>query len=145
MFRLFIRLKKYIFILQSENMQLYDIAFFVCIRYMELTKLSVRAELLQLINLDAADCSAPKIFDAFEKALSAKTIPLFNICGLACDNASGMVGNRSSFKTKLQEKSPRLIIFQCVSYSSAIVAKYACAKIPDVEDIIKRLAKFPQC
>ena len=53
-----------------------------------------------------------------------------------------MVGSRSSFKTKLQEKSPRLIIFQCVSHSSAIVATYACAKISDVEDIVKDLPSF---
>ena len=65
-----------------------------------------------------------------------------NPSGLACDNASVMVGNKSSFKTKLQEKSPRLLIFQCVSHSSAIVAKYACAKIPDVEDIIKDLQSY---
>ena len=53
-----------------------------------------------------------------------------------------MVVSRSSFKTKWQEKNPRLIIFQCVSHSSAIVAKYACAKIPDVEDIVKDLPSF---
>ena len=53
------------------------------VRYVEPTTLSVRTELLQLINLDTSDCSTPKISDAFEKALSEKKIPVSNICGLA--------------------------------------------------------------
>ena len=107
------------------------------VRYVEPTKVSVSVELLQLINLDASDYSVSKNFYAFEKALSGQKIPLSNICALASDNAQVMVGNRSTFKTKLKEKSPRLIVFPCVSHSSLISAKYAFATVPDVEDLIK--------
>ncbi|XP_033225997.1 uncharacterized protein LOC117178680 [Belonocnema kinseyi] len=111
------------------------------VRYVESTTLSVRVELIQLVNLDALDCSS-QIFASFERVLSEKKIPLNNIRALACDNAQVMVGNKCSFKTKLKEKSPLLITLQYVSHSSAIAAKYSCATVPDVDDVIKELQKF---
>ena len=112
------------------------------VRYIEPVSLQLRAELLQLVNLDASDCSATKIFGAFQTALEQKKIPLSNIIGLACDNASVMTGSKSSFKTKLLEKTPRLITMPCVSHSSAIAAKNSCSTFPDVDYVIKLLPSF---
>ena len=39
------------------------------VRYIEPVSLQLRVELLQLVNLDASDCSITKIFGAFETAL----------------------------------------------------------------------------
>ena len=46
------------------------------VRYVEPVSLQLRVELLQLVNVDASDCSPTKIFGAFEIALEQKKIPL---------------------------------------------------------------------
>ena len=71
--------------------------------------------------------------------MSGQKISLSNICALACDNVQVMVGNRSSFKTKLKEKSPRLIVFPCVSHSSTISAKYANKRTAIFRSIVLEL------
>ena len=111
------------------------------VRYIEPVSLQFRVELLQLVNLDASDCSATKIFGACETALEQKKIPLSNI-GLACDNASVMTGTKSSFTTKLLENTPHLITMPCVSHSSAIAAKNSCSTFPDVDYVIELLPSF---
>ena len=112
------------------------------VRYFEPSSFKIRVELLQLINLDASDCSADKVFKAFEGALCEKQIPLSNVTGMSCDHAQVMIGNKSSFKTKLKEKNPNVVVIPCVSHSAATAAKYSCAKIPDVENIIKSIPSF---
>ena len=109
------------------------------VRYVEPSSFKIRFELLQLINLDASDCSADKVFKAFEGALCEKQIPLSNVAGMSCDHAQVRIGNKSSFETKLKEKNPNVIVIPCVSHSMATAAKYSCAKIPDVENIIKSI------
>ncbi|XP_029665084.1 uncharacterized protein LOC115236638 [Formica exsecta] len=100
------------------------------VRYVEPKTLHVRCELLQMIHLNATDCSANKIFQSFENELLKKNISLRLIVGLSCDNASVMIGKTSSFKTKLIEKSPNLVTLPCVCHSSALAAKAACEIIP---------------
>lgn len=112
------------------------------VRYVEPTTLQIRVELLQHINVDASDCSAPHIFKAFENALCDKKIPVTNVIGMSCDHASVMVGKSQSFKTHLMRKSPRAIVIPCVAHSSATIAKYACAEIPDVDDLVKSIPAF---
>ena len=112
------------------------------VRYIEPVSLHLRVELLQLVNLDASECSATKIFGAFETALEQKKIPLSNIIGVACDNATVMTGSKSSFKTKLLEKTPRLITMPCISHSSDIAAENSCSKFPNVNYVIKLLPSF---
>ena len=46
------------------------------VQYIEPVSLQLRVELLQLVNLDASDRSATKMFGAFETALEQKKIPL---------------------------------------------------------------------
>lgn len=62
-------------------------------------------ELLELVQLDATDCSAEKLFLAFENCFKNKSIPLSNIVGIACDNASVMIGIRNSFVSRLKKRS----------------------------------------
>ena len=112
------------------------------VRYVEPSSFKIRVELLQLINFDASDCSADKVFKAFEGALCEKQIPLSNVAGMSCDHAQVMIGNKSSFKTKLKEKNPNVVVIPCVSHSAATAAKYSCAKIPVVENIIKSIPSF---
>ena len=53
------------------------------------------------------------------------------------------MSKKSSFKTKLKEKSSRLIAIESVCRSAATSTKYSCAKIPTVEFVIKGLPNFP--
>ena len=46
------------------------------VRYIAPVSLQLRVELLQLVNLDASDRFATKMFGAFETALGQKKIPL---------------------------------------------------------------------
>jgi len=113
------------------------------ILYVEPKTLQVRCELLQMIHLDATDCSANNIFESFKNELLKKKISLRLIVGLACDNASVMIGKNSSFKTKLTEKNPNLITLPCVCHSAALAAKDACEIIPkDCERFIKGISTF---
>ena len=112
------------------------------VQYIEPVSLQLRVELLKLVNLDASDCFATKIFGAFETVSEQKKIPLSNIIALACDNASVMTGSKSSLKTKLLKKTPRLITMPWVSHSSAIAAKNSCSTFPDVYYVIKLLPSF---
>ncbi|XP_066599985.1 SCAN domain-containing protein 3-like [Prorops nasuta] len=112
-------------------------------RYVDSESLSVKTDLLQLINLDASDCSAQKIFTAFYNELIKKPIPLSNIIGLGCDNASVMTGKNESFQTKLSKWSPRLITIPCICHSSALVASNACKALPlECGNFIKKLVAF---
>ena len=110
------------------------------VRYVKPTNYKIRVELLQLITVDSSDCFADKIFSAYKGALCEKQIPVSNVIGMSCDHAQGMVGKKCSFKTKLKEKSPRLIVIEC--HSAATSAKYSCATIPNVEFFNKGLTNF---
>ncbi|XP_066585892.1 SCAN domain-containing protein 3-like [Prorops nasuta] len=109
----------------------------------ETESLSVKTDLLQLINFDASDCSAQKIFTAFYNELIKKQIPLSNIIGLECDNASVMTGKNESFQTKLSKWSPRLITIPCICHSFALVASNACKALSlECGNFIKKLVAF---
>ncbi|XP_066585523.1 SCAN domain-containing protein 3-like [Prorops nasuta] len=112
-------------------------------RYVDNKSLCVQTDLLQLINLDASDCSAEKIFNAFSNELIKKEIPLSNIIGLGCDNASVMIGRNDSFKTKLLKKSPLLVTMPCICHSCALVASNASKALPSAcSSFIKNLVGF---
>ena len=112
------------------------------VRYVHPLNNEIRVELLQLVNVDSSDYSADKIFSAFGGALCEKQIPLSNISGMSSDHAQVMLGTKCSFQTKLREKSPGVVIIGCVCHSAATSAKYSCAKIPDVDCIIKGIPNF---
>ena len=82
-----------------------------------------------MINVDASDCSAQKLFESFRNALWRKQIPLTNIVGLFCDNTNVMVVQFNSFYTRLKAASPNLILCQCICHYSALIASAACKHI----------------
>jgi len=68
----------------------------------------VLIQLLELIALDATNCSANKLFE-FKNLLQEKKIPIKNIVGMASDNASVMIGCNNSFMQRLKLEEPRLV------------------------------------
>lgn len=100
-------------------------------QYFSIESEKVVTELLELISLDATDCSAEKLYSAFEHCLKSKQIPISNIVGMACDNASVMVGCHDSFVSRLKKEVPALIVLNCICHSSALIASKACSKLPD--------------
>ncbi|XP_066589316.1 protein FAM200A-like [Prorops nasuta] len=112
-------------------------------RYVDRKSICVQIDLLQLINLDASDCSADKLFTAFSNELIRHEIPFSQITGLTCDNASVMIGKHESFQTKLLQKCPQLITMPCICHSSALAASHACKTIPlPLDNFIKKLVSF---
>ncbi|XP_074101779.1 protein FAM200B-like [Cotesia typhae] len=113
------------------------------VRYVDPTTLLVKIELLELIHLDATDGSAKSIFGQFCDSLAKLGISLEQIIGLACDNASVMVGKRNSFKILMTEKIPNLLTLLCICHSLALASKEACSKIPiEVHDFLTNVVSF---
>ncbi|XP_066587622.1 protein FAM200A-like [Prorops nasuta] len=112
-------------------------------RHVDSKSLRTQDNLQNLINLDAKDCSADKIFNAFKNELNKREIPLTNIIGLSCDNASVMIGRNDPFKTRLLNIRPQLIIMPCICHSSALTASSACKTLPNECTIfIKKIVSF---
>ncbi|KAG5340317.1 SCND3 protein, partial [Acromyrmex heyeri] len=113
------------------------------VRYIEPKTLDNRTQLVKLIDIDARDCSAEKLYEAFRNEMWTLQIPFTNIVALSCDNASVMTGKHLSFKKKLEQVCPRLLTFSCPCHSSALIANAACNKIPDFcEEFIKKIARY---
>lgn len=80
---------------------------------------------------------------SFKNCLEEKDIPIKNNIGLACDNASVMVGCNNSFISHLKSEVPGLITMNCICHSSALVASKACEKLPSsCEHLIKGIASY---
>ncbi|XP_063990563.1 uncharacterized protein LOC135169455 [Diachasmimorpha longicaudata] len=117
--------------------------FCVLARYVSPDSGNVHTELLDLLELDPTDGSAEKIYNSFQLSLREKQIPLQNIVGLACDNASVMIGVRNSFAQRLKLEVPNLILMNCICHSSAIVASKACSKLPnEPEELIRGASMY---
>lgn len=113
------------------------------VRYVDLETLDIRSQLVKLIDIDARDCSAEKLFNAFEFEMYKLQIPFLNIIALSCDNASVMTGKHLSFKKKLELKCKNLLTFSCPCHSAALAAHAACAKMPDFcEEFLKKIASY---
>lgn len=85
---------------------------------------------LLLSNIDAKDCSAKSIYSEFKDVLIKKHILLDNIIGVACDEASVMVGKHYSFMTHITEELSNVITMQCICHSSAIIASKNTEQLP---------------
>lgn len=106
------------------------------------TKL-VKTKLLKLIELDARDCSAAKLFEAFDNCMTDFCIPYLNIIAPFCDNASVMIGDENSFYSRLKERVPHLILVKCICHLSALVASHACREFPTVcEELIRLISTY---
>ncbi|KAM0727925.1 Zinc finger protein 862 [Formica fusca] len=113
------------------------------VRYVDPETLDIRTQLVKLINIDARNSSAEKLFNAFKCEMWKLNIPFLNIVALSCDNASVMVGKHPSFKKKLEEVCKNLLTFSCPWHSAALAAHAACAKIPEYcEEFLKKMANY---
>jgi len=131
-------------ILVDESTDITDHKFMCAlVRYMSPTTGRVRTELLELISLDATDCSAEKIYNAFKNCLVSKSIPLTNILGLASDGANVMVGKNNSFFSHLTNDVPSAILIRRLCHSSALVAGKACEKLPrGPEELLRSISTY---
>ncbi|CAH1958537.1 unnamed protein product [Acanthoscelides obtectus] len=59
--------------------------------------------LLKVISVDAKNANAENLYTAFKECLISQNIPIKNVIGLACDNASVMLGKNNSFLTRLRK------------------------------------------
>lgn len=91
--------------------------------------------MLELLPLDAKDCSARKIFEVFKNFLEDKNIGIL----LECDNASVMIEYNNSFMTYLKLEVPDLITLNCICHSSALIASKAkrCAILVEFQDFFE--------
>ncbi|EFN81231.1 hypothetical protein EAI_00132, partial [Harpegnathos saltator] len=63
----------------------------ILVKYFSIQSNKVVTELLELVSLDATDCSAEKLYSAFEQCFNSKEIPICNIVEMASDNAAVMI------------------------------------------------------
>lgn len=118
---------------------------FLCllVRFVHPIEGTVHTKLLELVSIDAKDCSAQAIFSEFKQCLGDKNIPLENIIGVACDGASVMVGKHNSFMTHITKASPDVITMRCICHSSALIASKATAQLPrSAEHMIRSIASY---
>lgn len=103
----------------------------------------IETQLLDLIALNATDCSAAKIFQSFKELLDNKKIPIKNIIGMASDNALVMIGCKNSFFSRLQSEISNVIMLNCICHSSAIITNKACEELPEsCENLIRNVATY---
>jgi len=104
------------------------------VRYVHSDTLQVHSQLVKLIDIDAADCSADKLFNAFKHEI---------FLSASCDNASVMTGKHLSFKRKIGEMCKNILTLSCPCHSAALIAHAACAKIPGVcEEFVRKIANY---
>lgn len=118
---------------------------FMCllVKYVSLINKKVRTQLLELLALDATNCTASKIFEIFKTFLEEKNINIKNIIGMASDNAAVMTGCNNSFFSRLKAEVPGVVLLNCICHSSAIVTSKACEKLPQkCETIIRNVTSY---
>jgi len=115
----------------------------VLVQYFSPLDKKVKTQLLELLSLDATDCSANSIFKTFKTFLENKEIPFKNIIGMASDNASVMIGCNNSFFSRLKSEIPNVVLLNCICHTSAIIASKACEKLPQsCENLIRGVATY---
>lgn len=113
------------------------------VRYVNPETLDIHSQLLKLVNVDAKDSSAEKLFHAFKSEMCRLQIPFSNIVALSYDNASIMREKHSLFKEKLEEIRPQLLTFPCPCHSAALAAHEASTKLPEFcEEFVKKIANY---
>lgn len=110
----------------------------VLVHYVHPDNGTVHTRLLELVGIDATDCSAIKMYEEFKKCTSSKQIPISKLIGVASDDANVMIGKNNSFLSHLQNDLPSLVLMQCICHSAALVASKAAEKLPrSPEDLIR--------
>lgn len=113
----------------------------IFVRYVKQFKVATR--LLEVIQLNAADCSAVELFKHFKICFAKYKIPITNIVGVASDGANVIVGKINSFFSHLKGEVLGIILMQCICYSAALVASAGCAEVPSsVENLIRNISTY---
>lgn len=113
----------------------------VLVRYVK--QFRVVTQLLELVQLNASDCSAVGLFNHFKNCFTKFEIPITNIVGVASDGANVMVGKNNSFFSHLKSQVPDVILMRCICHSSALVASAGCAELPSsVENLIRSISTY---
>lgn len=111
----------------------------VLVRYVNPQNGEVNTKLLDLLELNAVDCSAEKLFCEFKNLLIKFELPITNVIGMASDGASVMVGKNNSFASRLLQSSRHAVVMKCVCHTSAIIASKACMTLPRApEDLLRQ-------
>ncbi|KAE8739206.1 hypothetical protein FOCC_FOCC015297, partial [Frankliniella occidentalis] len=106
----------------------------VLVRYCSVRDGAV-TQLLELVALDARDCSAQAQCNSLSKCLQ--------IIGFGCDNENTMTGEHNSVWSRIREVAPHAVLMGCNCHSAASTAGVACAKIPPhLDEIITRVYNY---
>jgi len=99
-------------ILIDESTDISDVKVMcILVRYVLPLNKKVLTQLLELIALDATNCSTNKLLEVFKNLLQEKKIPIKNIVGMASDNASVMIGCNNSFVQCLKLEPGLVILY----------------------------------
>lgn len=113
----------------------------VVVRYAKNFK--VNTQLLELVQLNAADCSAAELYKYFKNCLLKHEIPLTNIVAVASDGANVMIGKNNSFFSHLRNEVPCVILMRCICHSAALVSSAGCAMLPSlVENLVRNISSY---
>lgn len=118
---------------------------FLCllVKYVDQNSGMLHTRLLELISLDATDCTANSIFNQFKKSLDNNQIPITNIIGIASDGTNVMTGKNNSFVSRLKSEVPDVIFLKCICHSLALVASKTCKKLPrSTEELIRSISTY---
>lgn len=111
---------------------------YILVRFVHPDDGSIHTKLLELVAVDAKDCSAAKIYGEFKQCMMSKQITFSNIIGIAYDGAHVMIGKHNSFVSHLKSDAPNLIVLKCICHSAALIANKATTKLPrSPEDLIR--------
>lgn len=115
----------------------------ILVKYVSSENKKVTTQLLELLSLDVTDCSASNIFKIFKNFIEEKQIPIKNIVGMTCDNASVMIGCNNSFMSHLKVEVPELVTLNCICHLSALIASKTCDKLlSSCESLIRGIATY---
>ncbi|KAK3914483.1 SCAN domain-containing protein 3 [Frankliniella fusca] len=99
--------------------------------------------LLELVCLDARDCSAQAQFDALSKCLYDKGISMYKIIGFGSDNENTMTGEHNSVWSRIRDVASHAVLVGCNCHSAASSAGVACCKLPPhLDDIISKIYNY---
>lgn len=93
---------------------------------------------LGLIRVESATAEA--LFNVIVELLNNNRIPLENLIGLAADNASVMMGQKSGVRARFKELNEDIFVLGCTCHSLHLCASAACTKLPkSVEEFARNL------
>jgi len=95
--------------------------------------------------LEVTSGTAQGLYESFTSYFETEAIPYKqNAVGFAADGANTM-GIHNSFQSLIKKDIPHIFIMKCICHSLALVAAYACKKLPDfVENLVREVYTYLQ-